>query len=273
MRCVTQPVYRGPALRFRSGGGQDGTCGSDPCMARPDRKEKGRPGRGQAAAEWRTVEECRAALAALADRTGILEADKADWMIPGIIEGDWANAGSGPTITAWKNTGDLVSVEDKRRMTLNTRVKLSWPLVETLTGKGLVDLNESLEGIYAAPIEARNRARPNVSVASEAAGSSQAMIDYINSKPQRLSAVMDNRTCAVAKAAHGTVYAAGQHPALPLPGCDALSCRCTYVTHYPKRDPAETAAVAARVDAKLAELEAVSAKPLGLLARIKRLFA
>lgn len=225
-----------------------------------------------------TEEECRAALAALAERTGILDADHADWMIPGIIEGDWSNAGAGPTITAWKNTGDPVSLEDKRKMGLNTRVKLGWPLVQTLTAKGLMDLNESLSAIFMAPIMARNRARPNVSVATEAAGTSQAQLDYINSRPQRLSAVMDNRTCAAAKAADGTVYPAGEHPALPLPGCDALSCRCMYVTHFPKRAavepaaPTETSAPALAAEAAPAAPEPMPAPPTKRPGFFKRLF-
>lgn len=191
-----------------------------------------------------TEEECRIALAALEERTGILHADLADWMIPGIIEGDWANEGAGRTITAWKNAGELLSVEDKRKLGVNTRIKLCWPLVETLTAKGLQDVNESMNAIFMAPIQARSHDRPGVTVAKVAAGASQAQLDYINSRPQRLSAVTDNRTCAAAKAANGTVYPAGEHPPLPLPGCDALSCRCTYVTHFPKRVALEPAALA-----------------------------
>lgn len=222
-----------------------------------------------------TDEECRAALAALEERTGILQADLADWMIPGIIEGDWANEGSSRTITAWKNAGELLTAEQKRSMGINPRVKLCWPLVETLTAKGLQDVNESLNAIFNAPILARNRDRPGVTVAKLAAGDVRQNAHYLNSKPQRLVAVKDSRTCAAALAENGTVYPPGVRPMLPLPGCDALSCRCTFVTHFPKRDPAEVAAQGALVDALLDQHEAKAKAAFsqsGFLAWLKRLF-
>lgn len=177
-----------------------------------------------------TEADVRAALAALAERTGILRVDRADWMISGIIEGDASNMGAGPTITAWKNHDELLTVEEKRSLGINTRVKICRALADTLTEKGLADVNESLSAIFMAPIFARSRDNPKAGYTPEMIAATAGIEAYQQSQPQRLSAVTDTRTCAVALAAHGTVYPPGTAPALPLEGCDAISCRCTLLT-------------------------------------------
>jgi hypothetical protein len=171
-------------------------------------------------------EQVRASLAALAARTGILHPERAEWMIPGIIEGASSNMGPGPTITAWKNFDELLTAAEKRHLGINPRVKVCRMLAFTLTERGLEDINASLSAIFAAPMRA---ARP----ADYNEGSS-------GTQPQRLSAVQDSRTCAVALALHGTVFPAGTAPSLPLDGCDALSCRCMFVTSYPQLEARRT---------------------------------
>lgn len=170
-----------------------------------------------------TEDSVRESLAQLAERTANFHADRAEWMIADIIEGDWSNMGSGPTITAWKNHDRLLTAEEKRALGINPRVKVCERIVDTLTAKGLEDVNETLVSIFTAPIFARGHAR-SLSRAGETGWK------------LRLSVVQDARTCRIAKAEHGRLFDPALAPDLPLPGCDAASCRCSLLALPPSTE-------------------------------------
>ncbi len=139
-----------------------------------------------------------AQIAALAARTGICHADRCDWLVPLIIEADQSGIPC-----------DRAVLQDDRFLPSLTdlgRAAPEWAAVSI---------------ILAAPF-ARSRAR-EIQEAVELG------------RPNRLSAVMDRRTCDAAKALNKTVFPIGEEPSLPLANCNAWHCRCSFVGHYPRR--------------------------------------
>jgi hypothetical protein len=134
----------------------------------------------------------RASIAALARRTGILHPDRAEWMVPLIIEADQ----SGLPL-------DRAILKDAR-------------LPETLTETGMTNPGEAVAAIIRCAPFARNHARDRETGAK-------------TGNPQRFTPVKDKRTCQAAIARHGQVFPQGSEPMLPLPECDAWNCRCTFI--------------------------------------------
>jgi hypothetical protein len=143
----------------------------------------------------------RAQLAALAVRTGILHADKAEWTIELIIEAD--------------KTGLLAY----RAILPDLR------LSETLTALGSTD-----PGLAVAAI---------AMCASNARGRQHDLAESRKMGPlARLSAVHDTQTCESARVLSNTrlAFGPGEEPRLPLPDCDAWNCRCTFAALFAKSD-------------------------------------
>jgi hypothetical protein len=166
-------------------------------------------------------EQVRDALVRLNHRHQLLMEDHIDWMLPYIIEGDQTGIGTTAIARQLKNHDEDIGIETKKRLGLRGNVKLSTSLYLTLTPKAYADLETSLAAIINCASFFRNRERDRVTALK------------LN-RPQRMSAVLDSRTCAAAKAMHSTIFEPGDEPHLPLPECDVLACRCTFIGHYPK---------------------------------------
>lgn len=142
-----------------------------------------------------------AQIAALAARTGICRADRCDWLVPLIIEGDQSGVPC-----------DRAVVKDPR-------------FLDCLTDLGRTDPAWAAAAIVLAAPFARNREKERRDAVELG-------------RPNRLSAVADKRTCAAAIAMHKTVFPIGEEPALPLTECDAWHCRCSFIGHYQRRTAA-----------------------------------
>ena len=143
-----------------------------------------------------TPEFVREAIANLAARTGILNPDRAEWMIDLIIEGD--QSGLPP---------DRAILKDGR-------------LPDVLTETGMTNPGEAVAAIIRCAPFARNHTRDREAGAK-------------TGHPQRFTPVKDKRTCQAAIARHGEVFPQGSEPMLPLPECDAWNCRCTFIGWSP----------------------------------------
>lgn len=78
----------------------------------------------------------------------------------------------------------------------------------------------------------RGRRRNSGSVPS-AAGASAKLTD--GSKFHAVSLNTGSNACQEARTTEGTRYLAGSAPRLPLPGCDAADCQCSFVHHTDRR--------------------------------------
>jgi hypothetical protein len=139
-----------------------------------------------------TAEFVRDAIKGLAARTGLLHADRADWMIDLIIEGD--QSGIPP---------DRTIIKDPR-------------FPETLSEVGMADPAWALAAILRAAPFARDQERNRATALSLG-------------RQQRFTPVQDKKTCGAAKARHGELFQPGSEPLLPLPECDVWNCRCTFI--------------------------------------------
>jgi hypothetical protein len=140
----------------------------------------------------------RRQIAALAARTGICHPERCEWMIPMILADD--QSGLPP---------DRQVLADPR-------------LDEALTDLGNTNPAWAVAAITLAPRFAANHQEQR-----------RAAVEF--GRPNRLSAVLDQRTCEAAKALHRAVFEIGTEPELPLPDCDVWHCRCMLVGHYTPR--------------------------------------
>jgi hypothetical protein len=161
-----------------------------------------------------------AALQQLAARTGTFHPERARWMIPDLIACHAAGYGPSGFAARVRREGQVLSAEEKRNLGINPRFKVTDRLVETLTERGLADINATLSAIFMAPLIVILR-ESNIKEAAELG----TQVRFI--APARESA------CAAALALSYTSFDPDKAPPIPLEGCDCISCGCMVYAQQP----------------------------------------
>jgi hypothetical protein len=116
------------------------------------------------------------------------------------------------------NYNDCLSLEEKKNLGLNTRQKFSREFIETLSEKGLSHPNpkDILKIIYLKHFHSIHRKYELLHLKS------------IGLKTVKISDCRDERDCKAIKRLKKT-WLIDKVPELPLPGCTAEYCRCSYI--------------------------------------------
>lgn len=177
-------------------------------------------------------------LADYAAQDGMIDAGKADYMVPIIALALSQNEYVERLASLIKTAPPLLDVAAKRAASINPRLKIGAPFAACLTDIGKAraaevakdvaglaldlivppetvgpDDRELLAMIMAEPSRARRRRRD--------------LVRSVESKsPVRFSAVLDRRACEAARAAHDSIFETADQPLLPLPECTSIECLC-----------------------------------------------
>ena len=149
-------------------------------------------------------------------RKGLINADAAGWLAPyvqSIYQGERALKDVARTI---RSEGRQLTPDEKKALGANTRANLGERIVAELTESGLKDPLRAIEYTLHAALFAAYRERDRL---------------MHSKRPQedlRFVVVSDDRTCQEALGLYNTVFKQSNAPSLPLPGCQADICRCSY---------------------------------------------
>lgn len=137
------------------------------------------------------------------------------WMVTAAEQWLGANRSS---VVPLRNTGEPLDKDEKRALGVSTNAKLGRDYVDALSEAGRAD--RPLRAIEVCLHRARNRRARKRTLQQAAESGGEASIQIVTADEQR--------RCQAVDAIADQVYRLSEVPRLPVDGCDALDCACTY---------------------------------------------
>jgi len=167
----------------------------------------------------------------LIEQSGLFKTDSFDWILEIILNN--MDASSSAIDLMIRTTGELISSEEKKKLGLRANAKISNKYLNSLTDKGREDILGSAFLVIHRILHAYNILREHeqiLKLVPDAKDTYEAEVMVINNEGDEDE---DGGTCKAAMALQGKRFKFDEAPDLPLPTCDADSCRCMFL-YYKK---------------------------------------